>query len=119
MLRASLVMLVLAGCTDSALEDDRAYRRLVERFDTYDQCIADKSIVSCYQTLVFCANGRVMMDLDKHPQDGRYEIEGSMIAATIGGEQIFFDVDKRASAQLPGRHAWEIAMPSFYGCDVE
>jgi hypothetical protein len=119
MLRTSLVMLVLAGCTDSALEDDRAYRRLVDRFDTYDQCIADKAIVSCYQTLVLCANGRVMMDLDNRPMDGVYELEGNIATAHLQGDTIVFDLDRKTSTQLPGRHSWELATPSFTGCDVE
>ena len=119
-MRNSLVMLVLlAGCTDSALDDDRAYRRLVDRFDSYDQCIADKSIASCYQTLILCASGRVMIDLDNRPQDGSYEVEGHMATLRVGGDMIVFDMDKRASSQLPGRHQWELASPSFTGCDVE
>ena len=119
-MRNSLVILVLlAGCTDSGLDEDRAFRRLVDRFDTYDQCLADESFASCYQTLVLCVNGRVMIDLDNRPQDGRYELDGSIATVRVGGDLIVFDIDKRASTQLPGRHEWELAMPSFTGCDVE
>lgn len=113
-----LASLVLAGCTDSSPDEDRAFRRLVDQFDTYDQCIADPAIVSCYDTLVLCANGRLMIDLDNRPQEGRYQLDGSVATAKIDGEMIVFDLEKRTSQQLPGRHAWEIATPSFTGCDV-
>jgi len=113
-----LASLVLAGCTDNSFDEDRAYRRLVDRFDTYDQCIADKSLASCYQTFVLCTNGRVMMDLDNRPQDGSYDLDGNIVTAKIAGEMIVFDLAKRTSSQLPGRHSWELAMPSFTGCDV-
>ena len=113
-----LASLVLAGCTDSALEEDRAFRRLVDQFDTYDQCIADPAIVSCYHTLVLCANGRVLIDLENRPKEGHYQLDGSLATARIDGEMIVFDLDKRTSQQLPGRHPWEIATPSFTGCEV-
>lgn len=113
-----LLALLAAGCTDTALDEDRAYRRLVDRFDTYDQCIADASLASCYQTFVLCTNGRVMMDLDNRPLDGSFSVEDNIVTAKIAGDMIVFDLDKRASAQLPGRHAWELANPSFTGCDV-
>lgn len=118
-MRHSLVILLLAGCTDSALDDDRAFRRLVDSYDTYDQCLADTPIVSCYQTLVLCTNGRVFIDLDNRPKDGSYELDGSMATVRVAGEQILFDLDKRSSPQLPGRHPWEVATPSFTGCDTE
>lgn len=117
-MRHLLLIVVLAGCTDSTLDEDRAFRRLVDQFDTYEQCIADESFVSCYQTLILCANGRVMIDLDNRPQDGSYELDGDIATAKIGGERIVFDLDKRTSQQLPGRHPWEIVTPSFTGCDV-
>ena len=118
MRRAELLLLVLAGCTDPSLDEDRAYRRLVDRFDTYDQCIADQSLASCYQTFVLCTNGRVMMDLDNRPLDGSYVIEDNVVTAKISGDMIVFDLERRTSPQLPGRHAWELAHPSFTGCDV-
>ncbi len=119
-MRALIVVAsLLAGCTDSTLEEDQAYRRLVDRFDTYDQCIADKTLVSCYQTFVLCTNRRVMIDLDNRPQDGSYDIEGSIVTAKVAGETIVFDTETRASSQMPGRHAWELAHPSFTGCNVE
>ncbi len=114
-----LATLLVAGCTDTGLDDDRAYRRLLDPFDTYDQCLADKSVAGCYQTLVLCANRRVMIDLDNRPEDGSYELDGHIATAQIAGSMIVFDLDSRSSAQLPGRHPWELAMPSFYGCDVE
>jgi hypothetical protein len=116
-MRALMVILVLAGCADESV-DDRAYRRLVEPYDSYDQCLADKSQASCYQTFVLCSNGRVMMDLENRPVDGTYAMDGSLARARVEGDLIVFDTDKRTSAQLPGR-SWELASPSFYGCDVE
>ncbi len=113
-----LVIVVAAGCTDTALDEDRAYRRLVDRFDSYDQCIADKTLQSCYQTLILCENRRVMIDLDNRPQDGTYNLEGDVAVAMVGGGMIEFHLVQRTSTQLPGRHVWELAMPSFTGCDV-
>lgn len=117
-MRALLLVLVV-GCTSAALDDDRVYRRLVDRFDTYDQCLADKATASCYQTFVFCPNGRVMMDLDNRPLQGTYDLQGDMAIATVEGDVFEFDLARRTSAQLPGRHPWEVASPSFTGCDAE
>jgi hypothetical protein len=117
-MRALLVLVLVAGCTDSALDDDRAYRRLLARFDTYDQCIADKSIAGCYQTFVLCANRRVMIDLENRPIDGTYELDGDVATARVEGTIFEFNLAERASPQLPGRQ-WELASPSFTGCDVE
>jgi len=118
-MRWLLPLILITGCADSGLDGDTAYRRLVDRYDTYDQCLADPALASCYQTLTLCANGRVMMDLDNRPLDGHYDIDGSIVTAKIAGDMIVFDIDTRTSSQLPGRHVWELAMPSFYGCDVE
>lgn len=117
-LLALALLAPLAGCADTSLDEDRAYRRLVDRFDTYEQCLADSSLASCYQTFVLCTNGRVMLDLDNRPLDGRYELEGSIATAKVGGSLIVFDLDHQSSSQLPGRHPWELASPSFTGCDV-
>jgi hypothetical protein len=118
-MRALLLVVLVAGCTDSALDDDRAFRRLVDRFDTYDQCLADTSLASCYQTFVLCTNRRVMMDLDNRPLDGTYDLDGDMVTAMVEGDIFQFDLARRTSAQLPGRHPWELATPSFTGCDAE
>ena len=117
-MRALLLVILVAGCTDSSLSDDRAYRRLVDRFDTYDQCIADTSFASCYQTLTLCENQRVLMDLDNRPLQGTYVIDGDMAMATVEGQVIQFDLARLTSSQLPGRHDWELAHPSFTGCDA-
>lgn len=114
----AVTVLLVAGCSDSALSGDTAYRRLVDRFDSYDQCIADKTLPTCYQTITLCENGRVLMDLDNRPQDGRYELHANLAMMEIAGATIEFDVEQLASPQLPGRHAWELVTPSFYGCDV-
>lgn len=115
----AIAVVALVGCTDASLGEDTAYRRLVGNFDSYDACIADKALPTCYQTLTLCANGRVLIDLDNRPQDGRYEIEDNVAVAEIGGTMIEFDLATRSSAQLPGRHSWELVTPSFTGCDVE
>jgi len=119
MRRIALSVLLIAGCSDSSLSGDTAYRRLVDGFDSYDQCIADKTLPSCYQTITLCDNGRVLMDLDNRPQDGRYELHDAIAMLQVAGSTIEFDVEKLTSPQLPGRHAWELVTPSFYGCDVE
>lgn len=115
----ALTILLVAGCSDSVLSGDTAYRRLVDQFDTYDQCIADESLATCYQTITLCENGRVLIDLENRPQDGRYELHATLAMMEVGGATIEFDVEKLTSPQLPGRHAWELVTPSFYGCDVE
>lgn len=114
-----LLSLLAAACTDPSLDEDRAYRRLLGRFDTYDQCLADQSLAGCYQTLILCTNRRVMMDLENRPLEGSYELDGDVATAMIEGDMIQFDLEKRTSPQLPGRHPWELAMPTFTGCDVE
>jgi hypothetical protein len=113
-----LVSLLASGCSDSALEEDRVYRRLFDRFETYDQCIGDKTVQSCYQTFVLCLNRRVMVDLDNRPLDGTYDLDGDIAVAMVAGDMIEFDLVKRSSPQMPGRQ-WELATPSFTGCDVE
>ena len=118
-MRALLLVVLVAGCTDSALDEDRAYRRVIDRFETYDQCINDKTVQSCYQTFVLCANRRVMIDLENRPLDGTYDLDGDIAVATVGGGMIEFDLVRKSSAQMPGRNSWELATPSFTGCDVE
>ena len=117
-MRHLALVVLIAGCTDSALDDDRAYRRLTDRFDTYDQCIADESSIACYDTLTLCANQRVFLDIDNRPVEGSYELEGNVASLRIEGDVISFDTQTLTSTQMPGRHRWELATPSFYGCDV-
>ncbi len=114
-----LASFLVAGCSDSALEEDRAYRRVIDRFDTYDQCINDKTVQSCYQTFVLCSNRRVMVDLENRPLDGTYDLDGDIAVAMVEGDMIKFDLVRLSSAQMPGRNVWELATPSFTGCDVE
>jgi len=115
-MRVLIALTLLSGCTDSS-EPDTAYRRLVDQFDSYEQCIANKEIVSCYQTFVLCANRRVLIDLENRPLTGFYERDGEMVTAHVEGDLIYFDETSRTSNQMPGKHQWELAMPSFYGCE--
>ena len=117
-MRLIATLVLFAGCTDTALDDDRAYRRLTDRFDTYDACLADKTAPSCYDTLTLCANQRVFLDIDNRPVEGSYQLEGHVASMRIEGDVITFDTQTLTSSQMPGRHRWELATPSFYGCDV-
>jgi hypothetical protein len=59
-----------------------------------------------------------MMDLDNRPLDGTYDVDGDMVTARLEGDIVQFDLARKTSPQLPGRHPWELATPSFTGCDV-
>ena len=115
-MRVLVALALVAGCTDSS-DPDTAYRRLVDQFDTYDQCVQAKPIVSCYQTFVLCQNGRVMVDLENRPLSGTFERDGAVVTAHVEGSLIIFNEETRTSSQMPGKHGWEVAMPSFYGCE--
>ncbi len=123
-MRASLLLAVIttlavAGCTDTTLSDDTAFRRVVDGFESYDQCIAQGNPSDpCYQTLTLCSNGNVLMDLDNHQQEGSYELDGDSVAvAKFTTATIVFDLDTASSTQLPGK-PWERVQPTFYGCDI-
>jgi hypothetical protein len=118
-MRALLLLVLATGCTDSALDEDTAYRRLLDRYDSYDGCLADKTSAGCYDTMILCANRRVLLDLENRPTTGHYDVDGTIVTAQVDGETIVFDLNTRSSSQMPGRHSWELAKPSFYGCDVE
>lgn len=117
---APLVAMVAlgAGCSDGTLGEDTAYRRLVDQFDTYDQCLAEGDFTVCYQTLTLCDNGIARIDLERRPQDGSYELDEADNAvaefATMG--TVVFDLEAATSSQLPGRHPWELVTPELYDC---
>ncbi|MDB4961443.1 MAG: hypothetical protein JWP01_1442 [Myxococcales bacterium] len=118
-MRALLLALVVLGtaCTDDTLAEDTAYRRLVDDFDSEAQCIADGNFAVCYQTLTLCSSGLVRMDLVNRPQDGEYRLHDSSIAvANFIDMHVEFDLETKASAQLPGRHAWAEIQPIVYDC---
>ena len=103
-----------AGCGTDAL-DNTAYRRVVDQFDSYDQCIADGNFATCYQTLTFCADGRARANLDFF-EEGSYQIRDTEAIATLPHVTVFFDLEKATSSQLPGRHPWELVTPLYYDC---
>ncbi|MBS1122745.1 MAG: hypothetical protein H6Q90_4973 [Deltaproteobacteria bacterium] len=119
-MRAALLAVVacLAACTDTTLGNDTAFRRLVEGFSSYDECIANGSPNQpCYQTLTLCSSGSVLMDLDNHQQEGSYQLDGdSAVLAKFTTATILFDLDTATSSQLPGK-PWERVEPTFYGCN--
>ena len=110
-------LILTTGCMDGTLDEDTAYRRLVDAFDSEAQCLAEGDFAVCYQTLTLCANGRVRMDLVNRPEDGAYEVkDGSIAVARFLDRNVEFDLEARRSAQLPGRHPWERATPLVYDC---
>ena len=110
-----VTFLVAASACGSDVLDNTAYRRLVDNFDSYDQCLAEGDFASCYQTLTFCADGRANANLEFR-QEGRYEVRQSNAIAQLPTVTVIFDLDTQSSAQLPGRHAWELVEPLYYDC---
>jgi hypothetical protein len=79
LLLASVAASMMAGCASDTL-DNVTYRRLVDQFDSYDQCVAQGEFTPCYETLTFCADGRANANLEFR-QEGKYEvIENEAIA---------------------------------------
>jgi hypothetical protein len=108
-------ILIVTGCARDAL-DDTTYRRLVDEFDTYDQCLRDGDFSPCYNTLTFCADGRVNANLD-YRQEGTYQIrKGTMAIVRLPTVTVFFDLPTASSPQLPGRHPWEVVDPLSVDC---
>lgn len=114
-MRALLLITLLASACGSETLEDTAYRRLVDTFDSYDQCLAEGNFAPCYQTLTFCADGRLNANLDIR-QEGPYFVRDSEAIAKLLTMQLHFDLEKQSSAQLPGRHEWEIVEPLYYDC---
>lgn len=112
-----LATVLASGCMSDTLSDDTAYRRLVDGYDSEAVCIAQGNLAPCYQTLTLCSSGLVRMDLAARPQDGEYSLADSSIAiARFRDMRVEFDLDTRASTQLPGRHPWEEVTPLVYDC---
>jgi hypothetical protein len=109
-----LVLLLLGGCGSDTL-DDTTYRRLVDSFDTYDQCLAEGDFAPCYQSLTFCADNRVNANLEFR-QEGTYTVIGSQAVARLPTVTAYFDLDKQVSPDLPGRHPWELVEPLIVDC---
>jgi hypothetical protein len=108
------VLFLLVGCASDTL-DDATYRRLVDSFDTYDQCLAEGDFAPCYQTLTFCADGRVNANLEFR-QEGSYKVIGSQAVARLRTVTAYFDLEKQMSPDLPGRHPWELVEPLTVDC---
>lgn len=109
-----LVTLLAAGCGTETI-DNTAYRRLSDSFDTYDQCLAEGNFAPCYQTLTFCADGRVNANLE-YRQEGSYIVREAEVIAKLPTMDLHFDLEKASSSQLPGRHKWELVEPLYYDC---
>ncbi len=114
-----LLAVILAGCADSSsLAEDTAFRRVIDGFATYDQCIAEGDpSTPCYQTLTLCSNGNVLLDLENHQEEGSYELAGDTAIATFIRSTVVFDLATASSTQLPGK-PWERVQATFYGCDA-
>lgn len=109
------LLATLVACGSDALEPT-AYRRLVDTFDSEAQCLSDGALAPCYQTLTFCSNGRARAQLEQ-PAEGRYHIDdGELAVIELPRVTVQFDLATASSPQLPGRHAWELALPLQYDC---
>lgn len=113
-MRALFVTILLAGCGIQTL-DNETYRRLLDRFDSYDDCLAEGDFSACYQTLTFCDDGRLNANLDFR-QEGPYKLRDTNAIADLPKMTLYFDLMTLESAQLPGRHDWEEADPIPADC---
>jgi hypothetical protein len=111
---ATLVAAAVTGCGADNLENT-AYRRIVDAFDSYDQCLAEGNFAPCYQTLTFCADGRANANLD-YRLEGPYLVRENEAIATLPTMTLHFDLETASSTQLPGRHQWELVAPLYYDC---
>jgi hypothetical protein len=109
-----LFFMLATGCGADTL-DNTTYRRLVDQFDTYDQCLQTGMFAPCYQTLTFCADGHANANLDFR-QEGSYQLQDSVAVAKLPSVTVFFDLDKASSPQLPGKHKWELVEPLSVDC---
>jgi hypothetical protein len=109
-----LAVLAFTGCASDTL-DNTTYRRLVDQFDSYDHCLDEGDFTSCYQTLTFCADGRANANLEFR-QEGPYTIADSRAVAELQTVTVIFDLETATSAQLPGRHRWELVEPLNVDC---
>ncbi len=110
---ASLFVAV-TGCASDTL-DDVTYRRLVDQFDSYDQCLSEGDFAPCYNTLTFCADGRVNANLEFR-QEGSYKVINEVAIARLPTVTVNFDLEKQTASQLPGRHPWELVDPLSVDC---
>jgi hypothetical protein len=115
-MRAICLALLFAamGCGNDVL-DDTTYRRLVDNFDTYDQCLTEGDFAACYQTLTFCGDHRVNANLEFR-QEGSYEVRQNNAIAMLPTVTVIFDLETQSSSQLPGRHPWELVEPISIDC---
>ena len=117
-MRVTLLLAVLAatGCTSDTVEENTAYRRLLDGFNSEEHCLAEGNFTPCYQTLTLCTSGVATMDLVNYPKEGDYLIEGNVAVADFIDMQVIFDLNAKSSAQLPGRHPWQLVEPIVYDC---
>jgi hypothetical protein len=114
-MRLFLVTCVFAvGCGNDVL-DNTAYRRLVDAYDTNDQCLAEGNFARCYQLMTFCADGKMSAVFDTR-EEGKYSLDGSDVIGQLPTVTVVFDLNKESSVQLPGRHPWELVKPLIYDC---
>jgi hypothetical protein len=106
-------LVAFAGCGNDTLEDT-TYRRLLDQYDTYDQCL-ESVLGNCYQTLTFCADGSANANLDVR-EEGTYVVRDDSAVAKLLTATVIFDLETQSSAQLPGRHAWELVDPQVVDC---
>lgn len=109
------VAALAVGCADDSLPDT-AYRRLVDGYGSYDECVQHGQFADCYQTLTFCADGTVRMTLNVAHEEGTYQVQDSTAVATFLARTVMFDLASASSPQLPGQHPWEVIDPVQYDC---
>jgi len=110
-----LVVTLAAGCTESSLGSDTAYRRLVDAYDTEWACLAG-GLDACYQVITLCANGTATLDLESRPLRGTYLLDGALARAEMVEMRFDFDLETLSAPQLPGRHPWTLAASLTHDC---
>jgi len=105
------------ACTDDAVGENTAYRRLQDAFDSEAACLSS-TVNACYQTLTLCTNGRATVDLSMRPMRGTYQLAGSIARTETIDMSFDFDLDTLSSPDLPGRNRWELVEPLTYDCGL-
>jgi hypothetical protein len=111
----ALVAVLVSGCASETLGDNTAYRRLVDQYDSYQQC-ATSGFDACYQSLTLCASGASTIELDPQREQGKYTLDGDLAVSAFPRMTVRFDMEKLTSQDLPGRNAWELVEPVAYDC---
>jgi hypothetical protein len=111
---AALVM----GCTETAVDTDTTYRRLVDNYDSEQACLSG-GLSACYQLITLCASGAATVDVASRPLHGSYVLDGEIAHADLVEMRVDFNLETLSSPQLPGRHAWELREALVQDCPAD